>query len=211
MKIVKTATIVIALLLIISLISYFIPYEQILARIPFFSSLYNNTSLTINSKNGKSIIKINGTNYGETPLTITNLGVGDYDIEMERVSNTKDFYSKKEVRVSLERGTEAIVDYEIAPKGLTSGYVLYYSKSFKTSKNAGYISLSSAPDVSKVYLDNEFYLSTPLKAQELNAKNYQVKVTKEGYEDLTFPIIIRNGYNLNIQTSLFPLPTTLTK
>ena len=211
MNIVKSAIIVIAILLTISIALYFLPIEKILSGIPIFNDLYNSTSLNINAKNGKAAVRINGESYGETPLSLNNLKPGEYNVELERISTTPDFYDKKELSITLERGTETIIDFELGPKGLSSGYILYYTETFKTQSNKGLLTLVVDQGNTNAYLDNEYLDATPLNSVELSARNYQLKITKEGYEDLTFPIIIRNGYNLNIQASLYPLPTTLKK
>lgn len=211
MNILKSAIIVIISLLIISVVIYFIPFEAILSRIPIFSNLYNNTSLNINSRNGKAVIKINGENYGETPLSTNNLKPGEYEIEMERISNQPEFYEKKILKVTLERGTETIIDYELGPKGISSGYILYYTRAYKSVSNKGLLTVLVDQGKANILLDDEFYNATPVNSTELSSKNYQLKITKEGYEDLSFPIIIRNGYNLNIQASLYPLPTIIKK
>lgn len=211
MNILKSAIIIVISLLIISVVIYLIPFEDILSRIPIFSSLYNNTSLNINSKNGKAIIKINGESFGETPLSIDNLKPGEYEVEMERISNQPEFYDKKLLKVTLERGTETIIDYELGPKGISSGYILYYTRAYKSVSNKGLLTVLVDQGKANILLDGEYYNVTPINSTELNSKNYQLKITKDGYEDLSFPIIIRNGYNLNIQASLYPLPTVIKK
>lgn len=211
MNIVKTAIIVIVLLIVLSFISYFIPYKEIISSIPFLNSIYNNASLTVNSKNGKALVFVDGKEYGETPTTITNLIPGEHFVELQRVSDTKDLYQKKEITITIQRGTEAIIDYEISPGGITSGYVLYYTTSYKSAKDNGFLTITSKQDNISITLDDELLGKTPINAQSLKTKSYELKASKLGFEDLKFPIIIRNGYNLNIQLLLLPIPTNLTK
>ncbi len=211
MNTVKTAIIILILLIAVSLVIYFIPFDKVLSNIPYFNKLYNNTSLTINSKNGKSSVNIGGKDYGQTPVTITDLNSGDYDVVLTRISESKDSYVPLNVSITLEKGAESIIDMEIGPSGINAGYILYYTKSLTSSENNGLITLLSEPDGSNIYLDDQILGKAPIKATKLNAKNYQIKITKQGYEDLSFPVIVRNGYNLNIQTTLYPLPTILKK
>ncbi len=211
MNIIKTATIVGVILILFSVASYFIPYEQLINQLPYVKDFYNNTSITVNSKNGKAVISINGQGYGETPVNVHDLAAGDYDVLITRVSTSTDFYPPKSVRITLERGTEAVIDMELGPEGITSGYTLYYTKSSQTSSSEGFMTISSDPTDSNVYLDDNLLQKAPINALKLSAKNYQLKVTHDGYEAITFPIIVRNGYNLNIVASLYPIPTVLTK
>lgn len=211
MKIIKTAIILLIILFLLSILFYFLPTEELLSRLPFVKDLYNNTSITINSKNGKAVVTVNGKDYGETPVTISNLAQGEFEITMTKVSEVKDFYSPKNIDFFLERGTEAIIDYEIGPDGIDSGYLLYYTKSSSSSSDSGFMTLTTTPEKADLYLDGEYFQKAPISTTSLNAKNYQITTKAQGHEDLTLPIIIRNGYNLNISISLYPIPTTLIK
>lgn len=209
MKILKTATIIILIFIALGAVLYFIPLESLFSRLPVLKNMYNNTSITVNSRNGKAVVKINGKDYGETPVSASNLPQGAYTIELVRISDSSDFYKPREVQIELVRNTEAIVDMEIGPDDVTSGYVLYYTTSPIKSSNSGYITLSSIPDGSNVYLNEEFFLKSPVSAYKLDGGNYEVKIEKVGYEELKFPIIIRSGYNLNISSYLYPIPLNI--
>ena len=204
MKILKTATIILCAFSCL-------PQPKPTRYIPLINRLYNSPSLTINSRNGKAVISVNGKNYGETPVTITDLKGGEYEITMTRISNSTDFYSPKKIEVELLRNTEAVVDVEIGPNDITSGYVLYYTQSPVENNNQGYITISSNPSKTNVYLDDEFFQKAPVDAYLLKAGNYNIKITQSGYEDLSFPIVVRNGYNLNIISYLYPIPINITK
>lgn len=209
MNLIKTATISILLLIVLSVIFYFLPIEEILTKLPYINTFYNNTSLTVNSKNGKALIKISGKDYGQTPATITDLEPGTYDIELTRVSDTPDFYQTENIRIELEKSAEAIVDFELGPKGISSGYVLYYTKVLSNSDNNGFLTLITTPSETSISLNDELLGKSPLKATKLNAKEYKLKIANTGYEDLEIPVIVRNGYNLNIKANLYPIPTTI--
>ncbi|MCK9368816.1 PEGA domain-containing protein [Candidatus Dojkabacteria bacterium] len=211
MKILKTATIILVVLVAISLIVYLIPFEKITSYIPFINKLYNNTSLTVNSRNGKAVISVNGKDYGQTPVTISDLSAGEYEISMTRISTSSDFYKEKKVKVELQRHTEAIVDVEIGPNDIISGYVLYYTQSPIKNSDSGYITISSNPSGTNIYLDDEFFQKAPVNVFQFKAGDFNVKVTQDGYEDIKFPIVVRNGYNLNINTYLYPIPINIIK
>lgn len=208
MKNLKTAIIVILLVIAAGIGYFFLPTEKIFGNIPFIKDLYNNTSVTVNSQNGTSNVRINGKDYGQTPLTVESLTPGEYEIILKRVSDNPDFYDSRSYKVVLTRNTSAIIDVEMGPGDSTSGYILYYSQSPK-SDNSGYMTLNNNIESASVSLDGEFLTRTPISAYKLSAKEYQVKISSEGYEDVSFPIVIREGYNLNILSFQFPIPINI--
>jgi hypothetical protein len=40
----------------------------------------------------------------------------------------------------------------------------------------------------------------------MNAKGYDLQLGAEGHEDLDIPILIEEGYLLNVKAYLFPIP-----
>ncbi len=208
MRNVKTALILVLIVILVGVGYFFLPIEKIIGSLPFIKDLYNNTSITVNSKNGNALVRINGRDYGQTPLTIESLAPGEYELILKRVSESPDFYETRNYKVVLERNTEAILDVEIGPGDETAGYILYYSKSPQEEKS-GYMTINNSADGASVSLDGEFLTRTPVSAYKLNAKEYQVRISAEGYEDTSFPIVIREGYNLNILSFQFPIPINI--
>ncbi len=208
MNILKTAKILIILLFVllsVSFVVYFTPFKEIVSSLPYINTLYNNTSLTVSSRNGNSKVKIDGKEYGETPLNINDLKPGEYNISLTRVSEFTDFYKERNLSIEIENGTEAIVDLEIGPDEVTHGYYLYYKKS-PSIDNKGYLTINSHTGVVNVILDEEYLNISPITTQILTTKEYQIKIKKDGYEELSFPIIIREGYNLNCNVYLMRKP-----
>lgn len=208
MKKLKSAIILLVVLLLFALLYLFVPTEKILGGLPFIKDLYNNTSITVNSKNGKAEVIINGKNHGETPIELTGLAQGQYEIELKRVSENIDFYKTRSYKIDLPRNTEAVIDLEIGPADSTSGYILYYTKSPATN-DSGYITVQNTPEDASIFLDGEFMAKAPVNAYSLKQNDYQVKISAVGYEDLTFPIVIREGYNLNVRAYQFPIPINI--
>lgn len=206
MKKLKTALIITAVLVALALIVFFLPLEQFASQLPYISELYNNTSLTVNTPEGKATIKINGEDYGESPLSVTDLAQGSYTVSLERITDSEGFYKVHEFLIELTRSTEAVINMEVGPSDSKAGYILYYTQTPSSKEDQGFATFSSYPSQSSIYLDEEFLTKSDLDSRQLSAKDYQVKITANGYEDLAFPIIVRNGYNLNIQTYLFPIP-----
>lgn len=211
MKILKTAKIIIFSLFIILTLSfaiYLIPFEKISARIPIVNSLYNNTSLTISSKNGIADVKINDKDYGKTPIEIKDLVPGEYTITMNRVNNKESFYQERKLSIDLSNDTEAIIDIEIGPNDVTHGYYLYYKPAPKIDTK-GYLTINSHIGEVDVFLDDDFLNKSPINTQILTAKEYKLRITKIGYENLEIPIIIREGYNLNCNIYLMRKPINI--
>src|SRR5690606_20908549 len=158
--------IIILLTILVGVGYFFLPVEKILGSLPFIKDLYNNTSITVNSKNGSALVRINGRDYGQTPLTIESLAPGEYEVILKRVSESPDFYDTRSYKVVLERNTVAVIEIEIAPGDETGGYILYYSKS-PQSDSSGYMTINNSVDSASVSLDGEFLTRTPVSAYKL--------------------------------------------
>jgi hypothetical protein len=206
MKKLKTVLIIIFSIIAISILIYFIPSDGIASRIPFLNRFYTNTILEIITINGKAKVIIDGTEYGETPLTINELNPGDYTIELERIGSTEGFYKKQSLSVKLTKNTTSRVELEIGPAGILHGAILYYSPQNNLSNMEGSISILSDVESSKIYLDGEYIKQAPVIAHKLLAKEYELEVIADGYETLTMPVLIEEGYLLNVKSYLFPIP-----
>jgi hypothetical protein len=208
MKKLKTVLIAIFLLLAVSVVIYFLPTEDIASKIPFLNRFYTNTILEIVTINGKAKVKINDKEYGETPLTINELNPGEYTVELERMSDSQDFYQKQTINVRLTKNTTSRVELEIGPAGLLHGAVLYYTPQNNLSNNKGAFSVLCDIENSKVYLDEEYIKQPPIIAKEVDSKEYKLELIAQGYEKLDIPILIEEGYLLNVKVFLFPIPIT---
>lgn len=184
--------------------------DSLLQRIPYFNDLYQNASLSVNSRKGIATVTINGTDHGQTPIELNDLAKGRYEVIIERNTTTENaFYEPEVIYIDLGRDTEAIIDLEIGPAGFKSGYVLYYSESPTTGADNGLISLSSNVSDGDIFLDDVYYSKLPLNIENIQTGEYNVKITSDGFEEIEFPIVVREDFNLNINTYLFPIPTNL--
>lgn len=206
MKKIKAVPIAILVVIAISILIYFLPSEGLSSKIPFLNRFYTNTILEVITINGKARVKINGEDYGETPLTINELSPGDYTVELEKISAVKDFYKTESINVRLTKNTTTRVEIEIGPAGILHGAILYYSPQNSLNQSKGSLSILSDVESSKIYLDGEYIKQTPVIAHTLTAKEYELEVRAEGYETLKLPILIEDGYLLNVKTYLFPVP-----
>lgn len=206
MKKVKTALIIILLILIASSLFYFLPTNGLISQLPFVNRFYTNTTLEVITINGKAKVQIDGQDYGETPIMVDQLSPGDYTIELERISETDNFYKPQTLNVKLTKNTTSRVEVEIAPAGMIHGAILYYTQQNTLEKERGLLSVLSEVEGSKIYLDGEYIKQTPIVAYSTNSKEYQLEVAAQGYETLEIPILVEEGYLLNVKTYLLPIP-----
>ena len=206
MKKLKTVLVIISSIIAISILIYFIPSDGLASHIPFLNRFYTNTILEVIAINGKAKVTIDGVEYGETPVTINELSPGDYTIELERIGNTETFYRKHTLSVKLTKNTTSRIEIEIGPAGILHGAILYYTPQNNLSAREGSISVLSDVEDSKIYLDEEYIKQAPVIAHKLTAKEYELEVVADGYEALTMPVLIEDGYLLNVKSYLFPIP-----
>jgi hypothetical protein len=48
----------------------------------------------------------------------------------------------------------------------------------------------------------------PVIGKETDSKEYELELVAQGYEKLTIPVLIEEGYLLNVKAYLFPIPIT---
>ena len=205
MKKIKPALIIIFSVLAISLLLYFVPTERIISKLPFINRFYSNTVLEVVSINGKANVVINGTDYGETPVSVNDLTEDQYVVEIERITDAEDFYKPHTFTVPLTRNTTSRIEIEIGPGDILHGNILYYT-SVNSKDLQGTITILSEADNSKVYLDDQYVKDAPLISHEINPGEYDLKILAPNYDELSTPIIVREGYLLNVKAFLFPIP-----
>jgi hypothetical protein len=205
---IKTATIIIVSILAISSLLFFLPVKELLYRLPYINQFYNNTTVSVTTKNSKAEVFIGSKSYGETPVVISDLPADEYTFRLKRISDVSDAYEDRFIQIDLERNTEAVIELEIGPESISSGYVLYYTKS-PVKNDKGYLSINTQPENATVYIDGEYADKSPLNAYIANPKSYDLRITNQGYENVEFPVIVRKGYNLNVKAFLFPIPINI--
>lgn len=206
MKRFKTAIIVIICITILSVVLFFLPLEGFLQRLPVIKSFYQNTTLEISAPNGKVSVKINGKEYGETPISIKNLPAGTYIVELTKISSQQSFYKTHKFNIPLTKNSVSVVSMEIGPNDHLHGVILYYEKDSTKSEEKGKITITSDTEGSDVYINNEFLKPTPVTNIKLNTGEYTISLNSKQYEDLEFPIIIREGYILYVKGYQLPIP-----
>ena len=205
MKAIKTALIVIALVLATSVLLYLFPPKTLIGKLPFLDKFYNNTTIEIITQKGKAKVWINEQDYGETPVTAQDLPAGTYLVEMEKVTPENSFYKKHSLNIELSQNTSARIDMEIGPEELLHGTILYYTP-IKTSEKQGYLIVTTNTPDAKIYAYGEWMQRSSLSNIELSDGEYQIKVEAEGYQEIQIPVFVREGYQLNLKVYQFPIP-----
>ncbi|HBB64863.1 MAG: WD40-domain containing protein [candidate division WS6 bacterium GW2011_GWC1_33_20] len=202
----KSALIMLSIIILISTFLFFVPLDGIIKYLPILNSFYKNTTLEITTPNGKSTVKIDGKEYGETPTNIQNLIAGEYEIELSRTSAVEGYYKPHIFNVVLTKNSTSRINMEIGPDDSLHGVVLYYTQDLIGTKGKGKITLTTNSENAKIYTDDDFLKSAPVSNLDMNVGEYKMTVTAENYQDLKFQIVVREGYILNIKGYLLPNP-----
>ena len=200
-KSVKITLIVIAFLILGTLMHF-----GAFSNLPFIQNFHENAVLTINTRRGTSNVYLDGKDYGQTPTSITNLSQGNYNVELEKITEGDGIYPTQSFYIELYRGTEAVIDVEIGPDNFKSGHVLFYSPTPVTFGQKGSISIRSNTSDYELFINNERINEDRVISYRLEPDEYDLRVTSQGYESLEFPVIVRDGYDLNIRVYLLPIP-----
>ncbi len=175
MKKPKTAYILIILLLILSVLFFLFPFEDIAKNLPVLKTFYKNTTLEITTPNGKASVKINGKSYGETPATITELVADEYEVELTRISESSGFYKPHIFNIWLTKNSTSRINMEIGPDDNLHGFELYYTEDNTGDVNMGKLTLTSNASDTKAYIDNEYINKTPITNHILNKGSILLK------------------------------------
>ncbi len=208
MKKPKTAIIIVFFVLLLSIFFFFFPLKDISKNIPIIKSFYRNTTLEITTPNGKSSVEIDGKEYGETPSNITSLVAGKYQVQLTRGAETEGFYKPHLFNIELSKNSTSRINIEIGPGDNLHGFILYYTQDNTIKSGQGRLTVTSSHDGTKVFVDEEYQDTTPLTNLTLVKGEYNILLTTQGFEDLEFPIILREGHVLNIKGYQFPIPIT---
>lgn len=202
----KSALIIITFVLLLSVFFFFVPLDGIVKNIPIIKNFYQNTTLEITTPNGKALVKIDGKEYGETPSNITNLVAGKYEIELIRTSQSEGFYKSHMFNIELTKNSTARINMEIGPDDNLHGVVLYYTQDKTIENGKGKITITSDASDTKVYVNNEFLKNAPVANILLDKGEYSIRLVTNDFEDLEFPMVVREGHILNIKGYQFPIP-----
>jgi hypothetical protein len=86
----------------------------------------------------------------------------------------------------------------------SSGQDLWFDK--EGSENT--IRIISEPSDATVYIDGSEVGKTPFSSAAITNGDYELRISREGYESVSSRINIQKGYTLNVSAKLFPFPVT---
>ncbi len=204
----KTIKILIISLTIItvSIVGHFIDLDNIFSKLPIVKDYYYATMLTVKTPIGRADVFVNGKDYGQTPVSITELPEGKHLIEMVKISQSENTYEKTQIYVDLYRKTETLVNMEIAPKNFKTGYILSYTPAPQNIKNIGHLTIQTHISDYDIFLNEEILKEGDKTSFQIEEGKWNLKISADGYEDIEIPIVIREGYNLNTTIYLLPIP-----
>lgn len=122
------------------------------------------------------------------PVIVENLVVGRHEI-LIRKSGYEDYRSVISV---------------------TAGELIEYTEYLTPLPDTGFLSITSNPDASEVFIDGIPAGKTPTKLQRIIAGNHTVTLTKAGYWNFTGILTIRGGESTTAKADLSIIPTAST-
>lgn len=137
--------------------------------------------LNINSNPLGAEVYLNGVFRGITPLIISDLSPGTYQIQL-RKSGYKDILSS----VTVISGTTSTYNFTLIPL-------------------LGTINIFSNPSGADVYIDRVYKGKTPLSLNDVPSGTYDVRITLSGYEEYLERITLLPGEVRQISVNLKPL------
>ena len=87
-------------------------------------------------------------------------------------------------------------------KAWGAGYSVFYIG----KPLGGHIHLETVPKKASIYLNGSYRGKTPMTIYDLKPGNYQVKLTKQGYQNWTTNVQVQSGMTQKISKSLVPVP-----
>ncbi len=124
---------------------------------------------------------------GKTPLTVTELLPGTYDVIFSQFG-----YQKFSTRVPVEGGRITEVVATLVP-------------------DTGSLAITSVPAGSSVLVDGKNIGITPVTAENLTRGNHTVAVSLDGYMPLQQIVTVVPGQTLPVNIGLFPIPPQKTE
>jgi tetratricopeptide (TPR) repeat protein len=122
---------------------------------------------------------------GITPQTLSKLNLGNYQLRLTK-PGYHDYQQK--VTVSSEKTTEVLTKLTAIPPS--------YAK----------IKVTSTPSFAKIYLNDTYKGTTPLTINQLKPGDYQLKLSKEGYQDWSKKVTIVTSKTNTFSISLIAIP-----
>jgi eukaryotic-like serine/threonine-protein kinase len=169
------------------------------------------SNLSINSNPGDVNVYLNNESLGQTPLDKYEVKSGNYSVKLE-----KDNFNTMDTSVTVEEGINLTLNLNLSPVEKIvkkeNEAPLKKSSVAKTTEKSSFASLllNSIPSGATVYINNKNKGVTPLRLNELNSGNYEIKVTQSGYRDYVKNMQLESEENQKITANLLQNAGSLT-
>jgi len=154
--------------------------------VPLLPCKITSGKLTVDSTPSGAGVYLNGIYTGVTPLELSNLTPGTYEVKI-----TLNGYENYTTSVTLAPGERKVLNVTLTP-------------------TFGYLTITSNPSGATVIVDGQEAGSTPLKEYRLSVGQHRIAVKMEGYEEKNFTVTIEAGREVRKSVELTPVQTTTT-
>jgi len=217
----KNALKLLILLVVLFALALWSPWYKWQINIYNLLGIENNekySSLKITSLSGEIEIYIDDEYQGsvtdnEDYVDIASIKSGEHHIALKRKSQTEYFVYEK--TIIFEQGAEVVIAFDLGPNETFSEGHTFYTKRNYINIGKPRLFVYSAPDMTKVFIDDILVGETPLLNVDLDlSQQRKVRFQHDGYEDLEFTILpdsieSRNkllDFDLIIEAKLFLKP-----
>jgi len=150
--------------------------------------------------NVKSKVFLNGIDIGTAPFCkcteSETIKAGIYDLRIEPENTALAAFSTK---VSINGGVLTAVERTFLPGAYASASILTLEK-ITTEKPE--LVITSLPDQAIVTVDSAAKGITPFQANDLSDSEHELKITKDGFQEKTLQIQLRNNHRLIVELYL---------
>ena len=127
-------------------------------------------------------VTVNGEYRGKTPLLISGLSPGLYDVTFSRFG-----YGEQSAKVTVQAGSNSEVRATLPTK-------------------TGTLAVNSSPSGARVLLDGTYAGISPLVLLDVSSENHQVGLEMDGYTAARRDVTIAAGQVSTVEVSLDPIP-----
>ena len=160
-------------------------------------------SLTIEGAQPGLIVKVDGTDVGQTPLAKIIVAAGDRTIEIGNGFKEK---------LSIAEDSDSLVHRQVAENAqFSQGYSLGYEQLRTLLSSQGRVLIASRPAEAKITIDGNERGATPLVVSDLSAGDHTVEVERAGYQPQKITITVKEKRLAVVNVDLFPSLITETK
>lgn len=145
--------------------------------------------------NPVSKVIIDGKYIGTTPMCRCDgqnmLSVGDHTLRLSAVNGKLPDYQET---IHIEKSVLTVVDRKLGTEGTSEGSVI--SLTPLEAGNDTQLLVTSIPDKTDVYVDNNPVGQTPLLLKQITQSDHTLKIKKDGYNEKIIRIRSPKGYKL---------------